>query len=380
MKSVCLVTTSPLIVNFFLLPHIASLKGEYRVSLAVNLQEGVALPDDLGAEVIHLPIERKISPWRDLVVLVNLIRLFRQRRFNVVHSMSPKGGLLAMIAGWFARVPVRIHTFTGQVWMTRTGVMRKLLFATDRATAMFSTHLLVDSPSQRKVMLEHGVERNPDKCHVLGSGSVSGVDPERFRPDPVARAAVRRELEVVDDATVFLFLGRLTREKGVLDLAPAFGRVATANRNMVLLMVGPDEENLRPTIQSRADPGRVIFVDYTRMPERYVAAADILCLPSYREGFGSAIIEAAAAGVPVIASRIYGISDATVDRQTGLLHTPGDASDLAVKMGQLIKDPALRARLGQQARERAIAEFSQERLTTALLDYYRTALAASRER
>ena len=370
-KSVCLVTTSPLIVNFFLRPYIASLKREYRVSLVVNLHGSVPLPEDLGAEVIPVSIERKIAPWRDLVALIEMVRLFRERRFDVVHSMSPKAGLLAMVAARIARVPVRVHTFTGQVWVTRSGMMRFLLRTTDKLIAMFSTHLLADSQSQKQMLIESGIVRRAEKCQVLGSGSVSGVDPLRFRPDPAVRSVVRRELSVPEDALVFLFLGRVTREKGVLDLAPAFGRVATIHRDIVLMIVGPDEDNLRLDIVSRAGSGRVIFIDYTSAPERYVAAADVLCLPSYREGFGTAIIEAAAAGVPAIASRIYGISDAVVEGETGLLHAPGALDDIAAAMERLIEEPALRARLAHRARERAIAEFTEERVANALLEWYR---------
>lgn len=376
MKKICFVTTSPLIVNFFLVPYLATLGRAYRVYLALNPDEGTPLAEGHSAEVITLPIRRKISPWSDLRTLAAMVRLFRERRFDAVHSFSPKAGLLATIAGRIAGVPVRIHTYTGQVWMTRSGIMRSLLAAADRTIARFATHLLADSPSQLRVLLELGIVRDAGKCRVLGAGSLSGVDPARFRPDAAARAAVRGELGIAPDATVFLFLGRLTRDKGVLDLAQAFASLAAVRPAAILLLVGPDEEQVRPKIESicRAHAGNLRFAGYTRTPERYVAAADALCLPSYREGFGAVIIEAAAAGIPATGSRIYGITDAIIEGATGLLHTPADANDLAEKMEMLMKDPALRERLGTRARQRAVDEFSQQRLTQALLDYYRGVL------
>ena len=376
MKKICFVTTSPLIVNFFLVPHLATLGQVYRVHLAVNPDEDTALAEGHGAEVITLPIRRKISPLSDLRTLWAMGRLFRERRFDAVHSFSPKAGLLATIAGRIAGVPVRIHTYTGQVWMTRSGIMKTLLAAADRMIAQFATHLLADSPSQLRVLLELGIVRGAGKCRVLGSGSLSGVDPARFRPDALARAAARRELGIAPDATVFIFLGRLTRDKGVLDLAQAFAGLAAVHPAAVLLLVGPDEELLRPKIESicRAHAGKLRFTGYTRTPERYMAAADALCLPSYREGFGTAIIEAAATGIPATGSRIYGITDAIIEGETGLLHAPADARDLAEKMKMLMNDPPLRERLGTRARQRAVDEFSQQRLTQALLDYYRGAL------
>jgi len=375
MKKICLVTTSPLIVNFFLLPFLASLGRVYRVSLAVNPDEDTALADGHGAEVIALPIRRKISPWSDLRTLALLIRLFRERRFDAIHSFSPKAGLLAMVAAWIARIPVRIHIFQGEVWLTRKGAMRLLLKFLDRLVARLATHVLVVSRSEREFLIREGIIRN-SKSRVLGSGSLSGVDPARFRPDSMARAAVRAELGIAPKATVFLFLGRLTRDKGVLDLAQAFASLAPTHPAAVLLLVGPDEERVRPAIESicRAHARQLRFAGYTRSPERYIAAADTLCLPSYREGFSTVIIEAAAAGVPAIGSRIYGITDAIVEGETGLLHAPADANELAENMKALIGNPALRERLGARARQRAVDEFSQQRLTQALLDYYRGAL------
>ena len=376
MKKVCLVTTSPLIVNFFLVPYLASLRQAYRISLVVNADEGTPLPDEPGIEVINVPLLRKIVPWSDLLALLRMVCLFREKRFDAIHSFSPKAGLLAMMAGYMAGVPVRMHTYTGQVWVTRAGIMRLVLVAADRAIARFSTHLLADSHSQQRALIGSGIVPHPEKCQVLASGSVSGVDTERFRPDRHAREAVRRDLEIAADAPVFLFLGRLTRDKGVLDLASAFSDLAVNDPRLILLFVGPDEERMRPQIETlcQASAGQLRFVGYTRTPERYLAAADVLCLPSYREGFGSTIIEAAAVGVPAIGSRIYGITDAVVDGKTGLLHAPGNPAELKEKMKMLIEDPALRARLGGHARHRAIDEFSQPQVIQALLAYYRGAL------
>jgi len=375
MKTICLVTTSPLIVNFFLLPFLASLGRVYRVSLAVNPDVDTALADGHGAEVIALPIRRKISPWSDLRTLARMIRLFRERQFDAIHSFSPKAGLLAMVAAWIARIPVRIHVFQGEVWLTRKGGMRLLLKFLDRLVARLATHVQVVSHSEREFLIREGIIGNA-KSRVLGSGSLSGVDAARFRPDSEARAAVRAELGIAPEAMVFLFLGRLTRDKGVLDLAQAFASLAAVRPAAVLLLVGPDEERVRPKIESicRAHAGKLRFAGYTRTPERYIAAANALCLPSYREGFPTVIIEAAATGIPATGSRIYGITDAIIEGETGLLHTPADANDLAEKMEMLMKDPELRERLGTRARQRAVDEFSQQRLTQALLDYYRVAL------
>jgi glycosyltransferase involved in cell wall biosynthesis len=370
-KSVCFVTTSPLIVNFFLVPHLLRLRGRYAVALAVTLPGEVALRELPGIELLPVRIERAIAPWRDLRAWRSLHALFRRRRFDLVHSFGPKAGLLASSAAARAGVRARLHTFTGQVWAARRGPMRALLRAADRSTARAATHVLADSASQRDFMVREGIVP-AGKCTVLASGSLAGVDPERFKPDATARAAVRRELGIGERAPLVVYLGRVTRDKGVLDLARA---CAGLGRDAVALFVGPDEGGLRRPILD-ACGARARFAGYTDAPERYLAAADVLCLPSYREGFGAVIIEAAACAVPSVASRIYGVVDAVVEGETGLLFRPGDVEDLRRKLAALLDDAALRAKLAGAARARALAEFSHERVTGALERFYEAVLGA----
>jgi glycosyltransferase involved in cell wall biosynthesis len=369
-KKVCFVTTSPLIVNFFLVPHLVHLARRYQVSLAVTQPGEVPLRPLPGVEVIALEIPRRIEPLRDAAALLRLRKLYRSRGFDLVHSFGPKAGLLSTAAGRVAGIRVRLHTFTGQVWAARSGVMRRLLRSADACTARFATHLLADSNSQREFLEREGVVPR-GRCEVLAGGSVSGVDLRRFRPDAQARAAVREESGIGNDELVVLYLGRITRDKGVLDLARGAGGKA------LLLLVGPDEEGLRKEILRLRGPhaARTRFVGYSDTPERYLAAADVLCLPSYREGFGSVVIEAAAAGIPAVASRIYGVVDAVADGRTGLLFTPGDTDDLARKLDLLLVDRARRRGMGSAARARAVAEFSQERLVGALEERYHAILA-----
>jgi glycosyltransferase involved in cell wall biosynthesis len=370
------VTTSVLIVKFFLIPHLRRLSTRYAVTLVVNTDDSAFL-DDYGLEIRVVPvaIERRIAPWLDLRALAELRRLFARERFDAVHSYSPKGGLLAMLAARLSGVPVRMHTFTGQVWANRTGAMRLLLKTADRITARCATQVLTDSVSQRDFIRRGGVIPPKRACEVPGGGSISGVNLRRFRPDPAGRAQVRSAFGVPEDAVLLVYAGRLTRDKGVLDLAQAFGRVAAQRPECHLLFVGPDEEHVTPEIRSSAGAhaDRLHFHEYTPAPERFLAAAEILCLPSYREGFGVVIIEAAACGVPAVASRIYGVTDAVVEGETGLLHEPGSVPEIAALVGRLAADPVTRERLGRAAQQRAEKDFSEERVIGAVLEIYERA-------
>lgn len=371
MKHLCFVTSSPLTVNFFLAPLLIHLARSYRVTLVVNTGEGVALVPLPGVEIVALDLRRRWSPLVDLKALLGLVILFRRRRFDAVHSISPKSGLLAMLASWLARVPRRLHTFTGQIWAIGRGPRQAFLKMADRCIASCATHVLADSLSQAAFLEANGVVA-AGKCAVLGIGSVSGVDTQRFRPDPAARSQQRAELGIAPDATVILFLGRTKVEKGVPELARAFADIAGRHEDAHLLLVGPDEEGLWPSVRQTcaAYAARLHTIGYTFAPERYVAAADVLALPSHREGIGTVIIEAAAAGVPAVASRIYGISDALVDEETGLLHTSGDARDLARQLERLLNDTNLRAKLGTQARARVLRCFEQGHMIRLFEQYY----------
>ncbi len=359
----------------FLAPHIAALRERYAVTAVANLGEGEEQPVGLEVNFVSVPIERRIAPVHDLVALAGLVRLFRRARFAAVQSVTPKAGLLSMLAGWFARVPVRIHIFTGQVWATRRGFARWFLKLMDRLIAGCATHVLVDSPTQHDFLLAEGVIR-ADKSRVLGKGSISGVDASRFRPDPQAREILRSRLELDKDCVVFLYLGRLHRDKGVLDLAAAFSRLADADAKLRLLVVGPDEDGMQAAMQAafgRAG-AQARFAGYTDHPEQFMVAADVFCLPSYREGFGMVVIEAGACGVPAIGSRIYGITDAIEDGITGLLFGPGNVEELANCMSRLARDPALRLAMGERARARALRDFSAAEITGDLVKLYTAAI------
>ncbi len=369
-KKMAIVVSSPMTVKAFLQGHIDKLREKFDLSVIAN-----CVPEELGmldksVRIIPVPVERKISITRDLKALWILYRLFRLEKFDVVHSVTPKAGLLAMSAGFLARVKYRIHTFTGQVWATKTGGKRTVLKCFDKILAALTTSAFVDSPSQREFLIKEKVV-SAGKSKVLADGSISGVDIERFSAAPETRKRIRGELGIGENQVVFIFLGRLNLDKGVMDLVAAFSKII-AGRDVILLIAGPDEAGIKEKMLEALgeEQKRLIFVGYTSRPEDYMNAADVFCLPSYREGFGSVVIEAAAVGIPAVGSNIYGVSDAIADGLTGFLHEAGNPDDLAAKMAELADNPELRTQFGQNARRRAEELFPSERLSDALLEEY----------
>jgi glycosyltransferase involved in cell wall biosynthesis len=374
---ICLIVSSVHTAEVFLLGQLSALSSIYDVTLVANT-ENLTFLEQRGMKVklIHVPIERKIHPLKDIVALYSLFKIFRKNAFDLVHSVTPKAGLLSMMAGALARVPVRIHTFTGQVWGTRFGFMSLILKTADRAIAWLATQVFIDSCSQRDFLLQKGII-SENRSFVLAKGSISGVDTSRFKPDSGMRHKIRSMYKIPETSLVFLYMARLTKDKGALVMAEAFSNFAVCDSQAHLLIVGPDEEGVRPVIGEMCHlcADRIHFVDFTSVPEEFMASADILCLPSYREGFGTVLINAASVGIPAIASRIYGSVDAIVEGVTGLLHEAGNVSDLVSRMKQLSDDPSLREKMGENGRLRVIRDFSEEVVTAALLDYYKGVLA-----
>lgn len=350
-RSFCLVMTTPLALQFFFHNHLKALSNSFDITLVANEDCSLLLDSmRLGhIRLIVIPIKREINLYSDMQALWCLGRLMIKERFDVVWSVAPKAGLLAMLASCLARVPFRCHMFQGEVWVTRRGPMRLLLQFTDYAIAHLSNHRLVVSRSERDFLIAHKILPNANSS-VLGYGSICGVDVSRFKHNSKVRNVIRNKLGVKSKEVVVIFLGRIKRDKGVLDLVEAWRSLYFKGVKFSLMIVGPDEDNLLMDIKVQANNLKEVNLytqDLTSQPEIWLNAADILCLPSYREGFGNVIIEASSSSLPVVASRIYGITDAIKDGVTGLTFTAGDIAGLSLALKSLVEDVDLRARMGQ---------------------------------
>jgi len=374
-NSICFIATVPDALFAFMKRHIVQAGQEIKTTV-ITCPTRSELLQDTGARFIPLDIERKISLWKDFLALTCLVFCFRRERFDLVHSIMPKSGLLGMMAGWIARVPCRIHTFTGQVWANKRGFKRFFLKFFDRLIVLFSTHIIVDSPSQRDFLEAEGILAK-GQAVVFGHGSICGVDDTVFHPDEFLRKSVRNELDISANQVMLLYLGRLNIDKGIIDLVQAFRQLIAEGINVVLVLVGNEENVSFAHIEalSAEAASRLRRVEFTSSPERYMAAADIFCLPSYREGFGQVIIEAAACEVPTVASRIYGVTDAIDDGNTGLLFSAGDVEGLKLSLNRLITDSTLRLDMGKAARKRVSALFNSQDITNAQIKFYKAALA-----
>lgn len=363
----------PMSVRAFLLPHIYALSNSFEIRILANIANGKDGSEHaLGVHIEPVPILRRISIFADFKALWVLYFRFKKRGLFAVHTITPKAGLLGMLSAFLAGVPVRVHCFTGQVWATHRGPMRWLLKAADMCIAALATDILVDSRSQYDFLIRQGVLK-PDFGRVLGAGSICGVNTQRFIPNSINRERVRNELGSPSDSIVCLYLGRLNYDKGLLDLATAFANAAESCPNAELWIIGPDEGmvfgKMQLILENKCD--RVKRLGYTETPEHYMQAADLFCLPSYREGFGSSVIEAAACGLPTLASRIYGLADAVLDGRTGWFFRVGDVEDLTEKLNILLANKTELAIKGKNARDYVKNVFDEKIITESMVQFYK---------
>ena len=371
MNKICFITAIPGSADAFLRDHMAALRAGYQVFYVSNE------PDESRIKVEHdgyhcVDIQRGISLGKDLKALFQLTKYFRSERFDAVHSVTPKAGLLTAIAGFFAGVPIRIHIFTGQVWANLKGPKRWLLKFMDKVLVLFGNHFLVDGEGQRQYLIQQSILKEKNS-KVLGKGSICGVNLERFYPDATKREEARKEVNVQDDQIVFAFMGRLNHDKGLYELLPAFDKMASTTPNVYLLLFGNDEESIASHFKDYSNIKEGVNFCYygrTSEPQKMLQAGDVFVLPTYREGFGSSVIEASALGLPVICSDAYGVMDAMVDNVTGLRCKVGDAESLYNAMKAFVDNPSLIKKLGDAGRKRVIDDFDGKQMTQHWVDYY----------
>jgi len=365
---ICFIATVPYAVHAFLRAHINFLSRRYDVTVICN-KENIKILRGISAKFIFLDIKREPSVLKDIHLLIQLITIFRKHKFNIVHSIMPKTGFVGMFAAFLSGIKIRIHTFTGQVWVTKKGFMRLFLKFTDFLTATFATYLLADSFGQRKFLINNKIVP-PIKIDVLGHGSIAGVDLNRFFKDISQRKLIRKKLKIKANDVVFIFIGRLNIDKGILDLIDAFEKLSSQYPKVHLFLVGSIEKPLLEALKKKIQNPNIHYFSYSLFPEKYLSASDIFCLPSYREGFPNVIIEAASIGIPAIASNIYGVNDAVLNNKTGLLHNSGDIDATERCMRLLAKNKKSREKLGREAKARVFEYFDQKILLHELSVFY----------
>jgi glycosyltransferase involved in cell wall biosynthesis len=316
-------------------------------------------------------MSRAMAPVEDLRSLGRLVAEMRAYRPHILNASTPKAGLLATLAGWLTGVPCRVHTLRGLRLDTTRGAQRGVLAAMTWLTCALSHRVICISPSLRRRAEELGLVA-AGKAVVLGAGSSNGVDLGRFTAtdrDRAEAAALRRRLGIAPGAPVMGFVGRIARDKGMVELAEAWRALRASHPDLHWVIVGPPDatDPVPDAILAELErDGRVHLLGGIDDVIPAYLAMDVLVLPTHREGFGNVLVEAATLEIPVVATAVTGCVDAVADGVTGTLIRPGDAGALARAVSAYLRDPALRQAHGRAGRARAEELFDQERLWARL--------------
>ena len=324
-----------------------------------------------GVRTITVPMERHISIKKDIISLWRLIKVFCSEKPTMVHSMTPKAGMLCMLAAWITRVPVRVHTFTGLVFPTSTGLKRKILMLTDSITCACATHIIPEGEGVKNDLINNGITKKP--MRVLGYGNVRGVDMERFSRRP---EVMKLSESIRDDALfTFLFVGRIVRDKGINELCQAMDRLSGFVPAR-LILVGRYEETLDPiSDESREIIDKNPSIEYvgSKFGDEllaYYAAADCFVFPSYREGFPNTVLEAGAMGLPSIVTDINGSREIIRQDENGVIIPSKNVNALFDAMLNVVRDKVARERMAGNARRMVAERFEQGFVRQCLFDFY----------
>lgn len=367
-------STVPLSLNAFCRGMLKELSAKYEViGLSSPGRELDEVAGREGIRVIAVPMERHISILKDCKSLLKIYCVFRKERPTMVHSMTPKAGMICMMAAWLARVPVRVHTFTGLVFPTSKGLKRRILMTTDWLTCACATHIIPEGEGVKNDLLNNGITKKPLK--VLGYGNVKGVDMEYYSLRDEVRNKVE-ELGLRDESKfTFVFVGRIVKDKGMNELCEAFDKLS-GMANVRLLLVGPYEDCLDPI-----SPKSKEIIEQNPAIESvggkfgddllaYYVASDCFIFPSYREGFPNTVLEAGAMGLPSIVTDINGSREIIVEGENGVIIPSHDANALFDAMLKMMKDKEARERMAGNARQMIASRYEQGFVRKCLYDYY----------
>ncbi|WP_449032655.1 glycosyltransferase family 4 protein [Porphyromonas sp.] len=334
------------------------------------------IPQLIEIRFIPLPhLVRPINIKEDLLAIFDMIRLIRKERPDIIHSHTPKAGLIGMVAGWMCRVPIRLHTVAGMPLIVHHGFKRKILECVERITYACASYVYPNSHRLKEIIISLKIAP-PEKIKVLGQGSSNGINTNYFCIDQTSKESVATIRKHLNGDFVFLFVGRIVKDKGICELVEAFVRLHKEYPHIRLLLVGSFEQELDPlpesiynTIQTHE---AICYAGWKEDVRPWIVAADALSFPSYREGFPNVVMQAGALGLPSIVTDINGCNEIIVEGENGLIIPPQDTNALYRGMKSMIEDKDLYNKCKKNARPMITSRYKQEDLWQSILEMYNT--------
>lgn len=370
--------TVPISLNILLRGQLNYLNQYFEiVAMSGNGSELNEVKEREGVIVQSLEMQRNISPIKDFVALIKLYFYFKKEKPIIVHSITPKAGLLSMVAARLAGVPIRIHTFTGLIFPSRNGIMQKILIQMDRLLCNCATNIIPEGQGVKRDLENYKITNKPLK--IIANGNVNGIDTNYFSLTSLSVESVNKlkeDLQITGVDLVFVFVGRLVGDKGINELVTAFENICQSKYNCKLVLVGPSESEIDPlnaaSISIIKKNKNIISEGFQQDVRPYLAIADVLVFPSYREGFPNVVMQAGAMGLPAIVTNINGCNEIIEEGKNGTIIPPKDEQELEKAMLKMIDNPEYRLSLQQNARHMICCRYEQQVVWDALLNEYQT--------
>lgn len=364
-KKVLFISSSQHFAEVFLKDFFEFLSDNYQINLITNLEEKIYLPKKVY--LYNVNISRKINILNDLFSAIRILFLTFKIRPSFVITTTPKCTIFGSLIKIFFPSIKRIHIYTGITWTNMNGLKKKLFIKIDKLNIFLSTKVLFDSKEQIHFLSDH--EFNQSKFNLINNGSIKGVNSNIFYKYNInKRNILRKRYNIPLSSKVILYMGRIDIEKGILDLLDSFKNIANNYKNILLLLVGKDEMEINSKLKLRyqAIRKKIIYLKHNKSPEEIYNLADILCLPSKREGFGNVVIESSAVEIPVVGSDIYGLRSSLVNELNGLTFKQNETKDLTEKLTFLIENEHIRKKLGENGRKYVNKYFNHNDVNSSL--------------
>jgi len=374
------IATVPMSLNLLLKGQLEFLNKHFQVTaISGDGDDLQTVAEREGVNIHKIEMHRPISFRQDLKSLWNLYWYFKKEKPTIIHSITPKAGLLSMMAGKLAGVPVRMHTFTGLIFPHKYGYMKRTLIIMDKILCRCATHVYPEGRGVKEDLQKHNITNKPLK--VIANGNINGVDVNYYHPEAISEEAknqLRDSLQIKEDDFVFVFVGRLVIDKGLRELVKAFDALSKHHQNIKLILVGPKENAHNPKkramFHSIHQNENIITVGFQEEVRPYYAISNVLILPSYREGFPNAVLQAGAMGLPSIVSDISGCNEIIDHEVNGLLVPKKNHIELQKAMEKMLYNPSLLKEFYQNARNKVVKSFDKNFVWQELKKEYENAL------
>ncbi|MGQ3564010.1 glycosyltransferase family 4 protein [Ornithobacterium rhinotracheale] len=374
--------TVPISLNILLRGQLKFLNQFYEVTAVSGKGKNLeAVQQREGVKTMQVEMQRQISPFKDLVSLIEMYQLLKKEKPTIIHSITPKAGLLSMLAGKMAGVPIRIHTFTGLIFPSKTGILQRILILMDKLLCTCATHIFPEGEGVKRDLQQYNITNKP--LEIIANGNVNGIDTDYFSKEQISQemlSTLRAQYNIAHDDFVFCFVGRLVKDKGIKELIDAFTNLKSPKTKLIL--IGREEPKLDPlsveTVQKMNENPNIIRTGFQADIRPFLALSHTFVFPSYREGFPNVVLQAQSMELPCIVTDISGSNEIIENNINGTIIPKQNTEELIKAMHNYQHNQVALSVLKHNTRKNIIAKYTQQYVWECLHEKYEQILSETK--